>query len=455
MRKLKLKELLLLSTACFGLQISTCDALLAGVKTLGMSSTSTARPIDAFAPAYNPAGLTVLCDRYDVGLSWVHNTQSLTITNNTAHIFTGGLIPNQNGTYNGAVKDADVYVPEFAIKKDLPCCWCPNGWKISTGVAVYNRAYNRTRYGNALELIGTSTGSPASGVATIKGLEYIQETAAASIAVKFHRMHTLGLAVNLNFQRIELEGLQNFANAIRSTDPTHSTNQGNNWSTGVGVVFGYLFQPVESLKIGLAYQPSTHMSKFNKYKGFIVDHGKFPIPERFNAGIAYTICCKATFAFDYEFINWRKIPQLRNSFFVPGPVPPLPSNPLLGAKDGPGFNWNNQHFFRFGFEWMFNDYLTVRCGYRHANTPVKKESAAINLITLDTAENFLTFGFTILLKSCTEFSFFTAHSWENSVKGPIPPGSPLSVPAFAPLFGGDARVKQRIDVVGVSVGRYF
>lgn len=405
----KLKLLALTGTTALTLHSAKSEALLAGVKTSGMAATSVAYPIDAFAGAYNPASITGLCNRMDAGISWVYTHQGASIVDLPCYsnctsllLFTGGLNPCTLNCYHDGAKTANTYVPEFGINKkwNICCNWYDYPVEFSTSFIVYNRNEMKTTYGSALELFGT----------TPLGLEYIHETAALVNAVRFFNMHSFGIAINYNIQRIKIDGLEHFQNALFSVSPDDTTNRGYNYSNGVGVVLGYLFE-WKCVKIGAGWQPKTHMKKFNKYQGFIADHGSFDLPERYTAGISYKPMCDLAFAFDWEYIKWRQIPQLRNPTFLDPEncltiFPNISPSPLLGAKNGPGFGFNDQAFFRVGVEYNLLPCITLRTGFRHANSPVKEHWTAANMLTLDCMENVFTFGGTWKINACNEINIF-------------------------------------------------
>ncbi|MEC7840478.1 MAG: outer membrane protein transport protein [Chlamydiota bacterium] len=469
---MKLKQFgpfLLATIAALSLQCNKADGLLAGVKTTGMAATSVAHPVDAFGGVYNPSNITTLCDRLDLGISWVNTNQGAYIRdlpdysgNATLLTLTGGLNPSDLNGYRDGAKTADTYVPEFGIVKKWKCGYSPYDMpmELSTGFIVYNRNDLKTTYGKAFELFGTSP----------TGLEYIHETAGLLLAARFCEMHSFGIAINYNVQRLKIDGLEGFANTAFSTKPTKTTNRGYNYSGGAGVILGYLFE-WKCINIGASWQPKTSMRRFDKYSGFVVDNGAFDLPERFQTGIAYSPICGLTVAFDYEYIKWCDIPQLLNHTF------PNLQNNLLGSKGGAGFAFDNQSFYRVGFEYELNPCWTVRAGFRHANSPVTSEWTAVNILTLDAMENVVTFGFTWRFNRCHELSMFYGLGMSKTVRGKN--SIPTQVPQYNPntdskvfppinadptVFAnsgtlvqadGNVDIKQRRCALGISWGWYY
>jgi long-chain fatty acid transport protein len=470
--------------AAFTLQSRPVDALLAGVKTTGMAATSVAYPIDAFAGVYNPAGITLLCDRLDSGISWVQTYQRGRVRDLPEYptdvvqtpIFEPGIPPKfgsqgiqpslLNQGYNGA-KTADVYVPEFAVKKGWCLDLCRRQVEVSTGVIVHNRNDLKTTFGRAFDLFGTSP----------MGLEFLHQTAAFLVAARFCDMHSFGLSVNYNLQRLKVDGLEKFSSPAFSIHPKDTTNRGYNYSNGWGVILGYLFE-WKCLKAGAAWHPRTKMKKFNKYRGFVAAEGNFDIPERFTAGISYRVIPCVTVAFDYEHIRWTGIPQLRNATFPNLDLGATQDIYKLGAARGPGFGFTNQSFYRFGAEYKINKCFTVRAGFRHSDTPVQSKFTPVNLLTLDLMEDVVTFGGTWRVSKCQELSFFYGLGLtkqlrgKNSIPATVPQpngaGGRFNAPINAVVNdagdslvfpyernNGEVDIKQRRVALGVSYGWFF
>ena len=404
--------------ACLSLITSDIHAVLASVKTTGMAATGIAYPQDAEAGAFNPAGMVDVGDRFDIGFSAVRESRRANIHGNIS-----GL-PGVNGSFDANHKAKYAYNGDFGINKMLGC-------NISVGLVIYNRNYNKTKYAHAMPLFGT----------TKPGLEYVHETISPTIAIKFWEKHNFGISLNYMVQRLWVQGLQNFANPIFSKHPSHVTNHRYNYSQGVSFTLGYRCQVTNCLSVGVTYQPKTYMHKFNKYKGFLAGNGRLNIPQKIGGGFAWRFLPCATLAFDVEYINWKRVKALHR---------PLQSNLIahkLGAHNGSGFGFRDQWYYRVGVDYDVTNWLTVRAGFRHANTPIRRSQTAVNLLIVDTVEDFLTLGATACINPCNEVSFFYAHGFHHKVRGKN--SIPLS-------FGlGEADLKEYADAFGISWGHTF
>lgn len=405
------------------LHTSSAEAIFASVKSTGMAATSISYPLDSLAGAYNPAGIASVGDRFDLEGGWVNNSGSADVHGNLNRLGQ----PNDlvNGHYDG-MDQKNTFPFGFGLTKtwNIDC-----DWDIATGVILYNRNYQKTTYKKPLVLFGT----------TKPGLEYLHETVSPIIAIKWCDSHTLGISANYQIERIKVNGIQNFDNPLLSIAPGHVTNRGYGYATGWGVTVGYFGQITDNISIGATYQPETTMSRINKYKGFLAEKGRLNIPRKIGAGIAYRIMPCVVIAFDVEQIQWKNIRPLSNHFPA--------GNARLGSKNGPGFGFSNQWYYRVGIEWEIDECWTARIGYRHAETPVKNSQTAVNILTLDTVEDFITAGATWQLNECNEISFVGAYGFENSVKGHH------SIPAD--FGGGEVNLKEQKYALGLAWGWKF
>lgn len=427
---------------------SQADAVIVSVKTLGMAATGVAYPLDALAAAYNPAGAVDVCDRLDLGITWARDWGHSKVHGNELdsipliHAVLGGDV---NGKFEG-FKTHDSYTPDFGINKRLGC---DNEWAV--GLVLYNRNYTKTTFNKPFVLFGTSN----------PGLEYVHETISPYVAYNWCDFN-FGLSVNYMVQRLKVNGLEKLdrtptlSNPVGSAHPGHVTNKGYDYSQGVGVSLGVQWHVWDCVTIGAVYQPQTSMGRFKKYKGFLAHSGKLDIPAMYSAGISWRIIDCLAVAFDWQMYHWENIKALSNNLLHDGIIEPL------GTKNGPGFGFKNQNFFRVGLDWQITECWSARIGYRHGNTPIKRSQTAVNQLTLDCVEDFVTVGTSYLWNCAHEFSAFFAYGFEKTIKGKnsIPPGIPnaLLAPLFGQSFGfggGNADLTEGKLALGISWGWYY
>lgn len=415
-------------TAAFCMQSSTAEAIFASVKSTGMAATCISYPLDTLVGAYNPAGMVWVGNRTDVEIAWVHNTGHSNVNGNIAP-FSRAV----NGKYNG-MRTKDSFPIGLGLNKVFNRCNCD----LSAGLVVYNRNFQKTTYTQPFVLLGTSN----------LGLEYINETISPCFAVKFFEKHSIGVSINYQLERIKVNGIENFDHPIfpptllpGSVSPGNVTNNGYNYATGWGFTIGYRGEIYRGLYIGATYQPETAMSRLNKYKGFLAGRGRLNVPRKIGAGISYRVLPCVVVAFDVEHIQWSKIRALHNPLIHNGTIAPL------GSRNGPGFGFRNQWYYRVGAEWQVNEHWAARIGFRHANSPIRPSQTAVNQLTLDAVENFLTVGGTYSLNCHHEFSALFAWGFQKNIKGKN------AIPAA--FGGGNVNLTEQKYALGLAWGWNF
>ncbi len=389
------------------------SATLASVKSLGMAAAVVANPMDSLVIAYNPAGITWVGNRIDVGFTPVYSVGKATITGNTFPF------ADINKTYSNHLKW--VFNPEGGFTYKV-CDW------LSLGAAVYNEKELHTDYDEPLAILGTSD----------VGAQFIQEVVAPTIAFNLGWGQSVGISLDWTIQRLKATGLEGLAHPLLpiefTTDPDKVTNNHYNYSQGWGVKFGYL-GCFRYFSVGASYKPKTKMAKFSQYKGFIAEEGSIDVPPMYRVGIAFYPLCGVTVAADFQYIEYSRIPALNNPF-----VPNIFTY-LLGSADGAGFDWSDQRFWRFGINWDINCDWSVRAGYRTANVPFDKPDG--NVLTLDTTVDFVVVGGSWRCLDGAEISAFVGHGFNRKISGELPP---------FPTFGGKTTIEQNRTAIGVAFG---
>jgi long-chain fatty acid transport protein len=377
---------------CFALLcIGTCSTAnaITSAKALGMGGTGTAHPQDAFATAYNPAGISEIEDRIDAGLFFLRSHGKSKISHS--------LNPVLNETMHSS-RVKNIFVPEFGINKIL---YKKNCTQITAGLAVYNKEFIKTAYDRGNPLFGTSP----------LGLEYVYEVIAPTIALKTDSLGSLGLSLDYNIQRLKIEGAQRFANPFESISPQNVTNRGYDYSNGIGLTVGWMKQIHRTLTCGIAYRFETEMKNFRKYRGFVANQGEFNTTPRIALGIAYKPTCQWVICLDFEQIWRTRIPALKNTLF------PNALKSRAGTRSGAGFDWRDQVYCRLGIAFQANEQWTLRAGYRHSPSPIKMGTAITsNIYTLECIEDVVTLGATWSWNPLFELSLFYAHGFPKTLK---------------------------------------
>jgi len=355
-----------------------------GTKQQGQGGAGVSKPGDSLAGATNPAGLLLVGNRFDIGLTLFRPVRYGTISGNT---LPPGY-PDVNGTYDGnRVKNFEL--PELGYSLQYK----PN---LALGVAIYGNGGLNTSYKQPIQLLGSTRG----------GVDISQAFISPTLAYKLGAHNSIGVAANIAVQRFAAEGLQYIA-AI-SADPAHLTNNGYSYSTGGGVRVGWLGELNKAVSVGATYQSRTYVSKFNRYSGLFAEHGGFDIPANFAGGAAVKFGSKATLLFDEERILYGAVKSIAN---------PLASTSPLGTDNGPGFGWHDINVSKAGVDYDVNPSLTLRAGYNHGGAPFDSTQAFFNLLAPAVTKDHLHAGATVGLKNGKEISFAYVHAFNNTVNG--------------------------------------
>jgi long-chain fatty acid transport protein len=388
-----------------------------GMKAIGMGGVGIALPQDALAPATNPAGLTMVGDRFDVGVSWFRPTRGADIS--------GNIFPGVNGSYDGN-DSQDFLIPELGYSRTINST-------TTVGVAVYGNGGMNTDYKQS-PFTGFGGSSPA-------GVDLIQLFVAPTVAYKLNPDNSVGVSLNFAYQQFSANGVDVFAPYSWSQGDV--TNRGHDTSTGWGVRVGWTGQITPSVTLGATYQSKTKMGKFDKYKGLFANEGEFDIPENYGIGIAVKTTPRLTLAADVEQINYSKIAAVGNPVdcFFQGMC-------MLGSNNGPGFGWRDVTVLKLGASYQYSSDLTLRAGYVTLRQPIPESQTLFNILAPGVVEDHLTLGATWTLSGGAELTLAYMHAFEKQVNGSgsIPPGPP---PGFG---GGEANLHMHQDEFGIAYG---
>ncbi len=392
-----------------------------GIKSQGMGGVGIALPQDALAAATNPAGMALVGDRLDFGLTWFRPIRQSDIV--------GNAFPGVDGTYR-ANESKDFFIPEFGFNRMIN----PD---VAIGVSVFGNGGMNTDYSRPVPLFGS----------TKPGVDLAQLFIVPTVAWKITQNQSIGLSLNLAYQRFEGKGLQNFALMPgASSSPADVTNNGHDSSTGWGVRVGWIGQLSDAVTLGATYQSKTRMGRFDQYRGLFAEHGDFDIPANYGVGIAVKATPKLTVSADVQRIEYSDVDSVGfklSNFFIPA---------QLGATNGPGFGWRDVTAFKLGVSYAYSDTLTLRGGYDHSTQPIPRSQTFFNILAPGVVQDHLTLGATWTLPNKAELSMAYMHAFENSVhgSGSIPPGFPP-----AGFGGGNANLKMYQDSLGVAYGWQF
>ena len=383
-----------------------------GVKSLGMAGVAYALPQDSLVAASNPAGLSEVGNRLDLGVTWFKPVRGSDYHGNGY---------GADGDYN-ANSTETFLLPEFGYSRQL-------NEQLTFGLAVYGNGGMNTDYEQNPFAVYGSKGE--------LGVDMAQIFVTPSLAWKINAQNSVGVGINYAWQYFKAKGLGAFAQGPFSADPSHVTNQGYDHGDGWGYRLGWFGQPCERISLGASWSSKIHMDKFDDYSGLFADGGRFDIPENYGAGIAWHATDRLTLAGDVQVIKYsgvRAIASSLDQLFAGNP---------LGSEFGPGFGWEDIRVYKLGASYAVSPQLTLRGGYSKADQALDGDETLFNTVAPGVIREHLTLGASWTLESGNEISLFYAHALREELEGG------KAIPAS--FGGGDIDLHMQQDSLGVAM----
>ncbi len=353
----------------------------------GMAGAGVAYGQDAMSAAVNPAGVADVGEELSMGLQLFAPERGYTGT---------GTFSIAPGTWES---DKPIFfVPNIAYNKPLA-----NGAVLN--FAAYGNGGMNTTYENVANpncVDGVFCGGDA-------GVDLTQLFLAATYANKVGRL-SYGISPTIAVQAFEATGLA--ALSPNSVDPTAFSDNGHDFSYGVGLKLGLQYAISDSLTLGLAGQTKFDMSEFDDYAGLFEGGGDFDIPAYISVGLAYMPPMAhgdVTLLLDYQKIFYSDVASVGNAM----------NAALFGSDGGPGFGWDDVEVVRLGVEWRASDDMTWRAGYAHATNPIGSDDVTLGVLAPGIVEDHFAFGGSKQVSDRDRIDFSIAYVPENTISGPV------------------------------------
>lgn len=393
-----------------------------GIKAQGIGGVGIALPQDAIAAATNPAGMAAIGDRFDAGISLFRPDRGATLSN------TAGGSGMLDGEFDGNNKDLFV-IPELGYNRMLSDA-------ISLGVSVYGNGGMNTDYEQPIALLSGASGNES-------GIDYMQLFVAPTMTWQFLPGQTLGVALDLGYQRFKAKGIDNFT--FISIDPASVTGQGADDAFGLGIHLGWTGKLSDEVTLGATWQSRASFGEFDKYRGLFAGEGNMDKPASFGVGIAIDLTPDWTVAADVQRILFSEVESIGN------PIAAWNGQPFvsggagnLGDEAGPGFGWEDVTVYKLGVSYRSSETLTLRAGYDHSGQPVPESETLFNILAPGIVQDHLSLGATWTLSGGSEVSVAYTHAFEETVDGTN------TIPAA--FGGGDVSLRMHQDMIGISWG---
>lgn len=383
--------------------------LQAGAQAQGTGGFHAAYAPEASTAGFNPALLIDVGDSWDVSGGFVQQDGHIKVSNSS--------VPGANGKFS-STKIKFWPLLDFGISKLVK----PN---LAVGLTTRPLGqFIKVTFKRPVPIYGT----------TKLGVELDIAPIIPTIAYKVGK-HSFGLGVGIVLLRFKTKGFENFIPF--SLAPDHVTNRGYGYSRGVNLSFGYKLQLTPCFALGAAYTIETRMSRINKYKGFIPDHGRLNIPGTLDLGMAFQVNPRLLLTADLEVAYFGLVRAFHNSPFSQAP---------LGSKKGAGNGLRNRVYYNAGMEYLLTDTLKVRCGYIYERIPVPRKYTSGNAgASLQLFKHAICGGATWYYNNW-QFSVGVIHALRNTLHGrPVP----------ANLGGETVDLTHEVTVVDFGVRQEF
>jgi len=409
-----------------------------GTRAKAMAGVATALPQDTLVGSINPAGMAQIGSRLDLGVAFFSPADRGYEANDDFATVAGGRPAGPFVTPGRYESDLDWFViPSFGYNRVL-------NDRMTLGISVVGNGGMNTKYkarpvwenfalppNTTVDASGNPIGMDPTGMApnnanpngvfsatTPTGVDLEQLFVEVPFTYRINDRHAIGIAPVFAVQRFEATGLEPFRAA--SLHPDRVTNNGQDWSYGMGIHVGWIGSLSDRVTLGASYRSKVWTSDFDDYKGLFAEGGDFDIPAMLNLGLAFAATPDLTLAVDYQRIFYDDVRAIANSnnvdiqpCFGPGPK----ADYCLGGDGGLGFGWKDMDIIKFGARWDYSPSWTFRGGLSYASDFAPGGQALFNVLAPATVRWHFSLGATYRLSDRDELSFSYTHMPEEELKG--------------------------------------
>lgn len=387
------------------------------IKEKGVAGAGVAMAQDSLAAATNPAGMAMVGNRMDVGVSlFSPSPRSYTATPPTGPGFAA------NGDGSKVESDNDFFfIPHFGRNWMLDA-------NSSVGLSVYGNGGMNTDYpaGNTPGGAGTFGNPLAPFNAGDAGVDLAQLFFNVSYAKKISSTSSWGVSGIAAYQRFKATGISGFG--VISNDPTNLSDNGYDTSTGFGLKVGVQGEVSPGVTLGASYQSEIAMGEFDKYKGLFAENGDFDIPSTWTVGLSWKTSPSSALNVDVQRINYTDVKAVSNPFRKLDGCSGGDTSQCLGGSDGIGFGWEDMTVYKLGYQWQSGNDWTWRVGYSQGDQPIAETEVLFNILAPGVMERHFTFGLTKMTSKTSEFNFAAMIAPEEKVSGMPSSGSVAGAP---------------------------
>ena len=247
-----------------------------------------------------------------------------------------------------------------------------------------------------------------------------------------------GIGPVLAFQAFEATGVASFTPITKSfyqnllatgqPGPVDSlSNNGHDFSYGLGISGGIWYGFTDNISVGLAYQSKMSMSSFDKYSDLFAEGGAFDIPSSAKLGVSFGGAGPLRLHIDVEHTMYSDVASINNPMqnilgcpTTASAQNPNPNDPesCLGGGRGAGFGWEDMTTAKVGFEWATSDSNTFRLGASFGEQPIQSADVLFNILAPGVMEEHYTIGWTHTTQRGSAWTASFMYAPESKVIGP-------------------------------------
>jgi long-chain fatty acid transport protein len=422
-----------------------------------------ALPQDSLSVVGNPAGLTRLGRRADVGISWFSPLRKYDglgfdpAQGAFAPVGSGsdgrGNVDSENTDflipglgYTHPIDDVSAVGVALFANGGMNTDWRSSDTQFQLGTFGGNFGFaNPPTYNNPMDpRFGTQVPGTTQLGGGNAGVNLEQLGISFGYARDLMDNLSVGASFLIGYQTIEIKGVgafqgftQTFTQSMiqnqtmQAVSPNSLTDNGKDSAWGYGFQIGGLWDINPMFTLGASYRTKMYMDKFDKYSDLFAGGGDFDIPAVGTIGAAFRPNDRLTFALDVQQIWYGDVDAIANTnqlaercdlgaaFGMPSaPGATYDSRYCLGGSKGTGFGWDDMTVLKLGVQYAVNDQLTLRAGYSHGNNPIDGREVAFNTLAPAVIEDHWTIGGTYSLRDNFDLTFWGMYAPENSVSGP-------------------------------------
>jgi long-chain fatty acid transport protein len=395
-----------------------------GTKNKSMAGAGIAMSEDAIDIANNPAATPDIGDQFIVGAALFGPTRKYSTTASQAN--------GQMGAFTIGPNDLKSKSNIFVIPH-VARTWLLNNGN-AWGFAFYGRGGMNTDWKGGTATFdpdGPGPAPPTTFDGTYgngrAGVNLNQALLDLNWAKKVNERFSFGLSAVMAAQMFKADGISSFAPFTETFatggNPTSLSNNGSDWSFGIGGKAGIQVNFTPSFSMALAYQTKISMGRFDDYSDLFAEQGDFDIPADLKFGLTFRPNENVALNFDIEHIWYSDVDSVGNSIANIFNCPTAGQDGTnlsmcLGGDNGAGFGWDDMTVYKLGMAWTAGVDWTWRAGYSFGDQPIPSSQMTFNILAPATIEQHLTAGFTLSRVKNRELNVSFMYAFNNDVTGP-------------------------------------